>query len=151
MNKTVLLNFVNLSPAVRPRLLDFIFYEDFFIWIDKLALKIDSKGNSGAKDSCIWHPLKNTIFHFNVKHDFGTKRCPSYSRAIFMKRFYFYPLKSFHFWGFNVFLNNQELKENVSKNLEQSICRFFDFLTQFVFTTSEMEVDYHQRVNVRVA
>ena len=68
-----------------------------------------------------------------------------------MKRFYFYPLKSFHFWGFNVFLNNQELKENVSKNLEQSICRFFDFLTQFVFTTSEMEVDYHQRVNVRVA
>ena len=68
-----------------------------------------------------------------------------------MKRFYFYPLKSSHFCGFNLFLNNQELKENVSKNLEQSICRFFDFLTQFVFTTSETEVDYRQRVNVRVA
>ena len=37
-------------------------------------------------------------------------------------------------------------------NLGQTIRRLFYFLAQFVFTTSEMEVDYHhQKVNVRVA
>ena len=31
-------------------------------------------------------------------------------------------------------------------------CRLFHFLAQFVFTTSEKELDYyHQKVNVRVA
>ena len=34
----------------------------------------------------------------------------------------------------------------------QNICRLFQFLTQFVFTTSETELDYYnQKVNVRVA
>ena len=33
---------------------------------------------------------------------------------------------------------------------EQNICRLFDFLAQFHFTSSEMELDcYHQKVNVR--
>ena len=37
-------------------------------------------------------------------------------------------------------------------NLGQNICRLFHFLAQFVFTTSETEVDYyHQKVNLRVA
>ena len=39
-----------------------------------------------------------------------------------------------------------------SDNLRQKIQRLFHFLAQFVFTTSETEVDYyHQKVNVRVA
>ena len=36
-------------------------------------------------------------------------------------------------------------------SLGQNICRFFHFLEQFVFTTSETELDsYHQKVSVRV-
>ena len=70
-----------------------------------------------------------------------------------MKRFYFYLLKTDHFWGFNAFLNKEKLKEKLSDNLRQNICRLFAlFSTQFVFATSEKELDYyHQKVNVRVA
>ena len=40
----------------------------------------------------------------------------------------------------------------IDYNLGQNICRLFHFLAQFVFTTSETEVDYyHQKVNLRVA
>ena len=36
-------------------------------------------------------------------------------------------------------------------NLGQNICRLFHFLAQFVFTTSETELNYyHHRVNVQV-
>ena len=41
---------------------------------------------------------------------------------------------------------------NTSYNLEQNTCRLFHFLVQFVFTTSETELDYyHQKVNIPVA
>ena len=34
----------------------------------------------------------------------------------------------------------------------ENICRLFRILASFVFTTSEMELDYyHKKVNVRVA
>ena len=37
-------------------------------------------------------------------------------------------------------------------NLRQNISRLFHFVAQFLFTTTETELDcYHQRVNVRVA
>ena len=37
-------------------------------------------------------------------------------------------------------------------NLGQNICRLFHFLAQFVFITTETELDYyHQKVNERVA
>ena len=37
-------------------------------------------------------------------------------------------------------------------NLGQNICRLFQFLEQFFFTTSEMDLDYyHQKVSVQVA
>ena len=37
-------------------------------------------------------------------------------------------------------------------NLGQNTCRLFRFLAQFVFTTSETELDYYQqKVNVRDA
>ena len=37
-------------------------------------------------------------------------------------------------------------------NLGQNICRLFQFLAQFLFTTSETELDYyHWNVNIRVA
>ena len=39
----------------------------------------------------------------------------------------------------------------ISYNLGQNICRSFHFLPQFLFTTSETELDYHQKVNVRVS
>ena len=46
----------------------------------------------------------------------------------------------------------QEFFDGGSNNLGQNICRLFNFLAQFVFTTSETEVDYyHQKVNVRFA
>ena len=37
-------------------------------------------------------------------------------------------------------------------NLGQNICNLFNFLVQFLFTTSETELEYyHQKINVRVA
>ena len=69
-----------------------------------------------------------------------------------MKIVYFYVLKTDPFCGCNAFGNKQKLKEKFSDNLEQNICRLFYFLTQFVFTTIETELNYyHQKLNVRVA
>ena len=46
----------------------------------------------------------------------------------------------------------KQIKGKFSDNLGQNICWLFHFLAQFVFTTSETELDYyHHRVNVRVA
>ena len=87
------------------RPLDFTFAEDFTIWKVPFALQIDIKGNSVAKTIWIWYFSKNTILHFSVKYEFGTKRCSSCSRAVFKKRFYFYLLKTDHFWCFNALLN----------------------------------------------
>ena len=53
----------------------------------------------------IWYFSKNTILHFGVKYEFGTKRCSSCNRAVFKKRFYFNLLKTDHFWCFNALLN----------------------------------------------
>ena len=68
----------------------------------------------------------------------GTKRCFSYNRAVFMKRFYFHPLKTDHFGSFNAFLNKQKLKGKFSDNLGQNICRLFHFLAPFVLTMMMM-------------
>ena len=39
-----------------------------------------------------------------------------------------------------------------SYNLGQIVCRIFQVLSEFLVTTSEMEVDYyHQKKNVRIA
>ena len=44
------------------------------------------------------------------------------------------------------------LKRGTSCNLERNIRRLFHFLAQFLYTTSEKELDYyHRKVNVRVA
>ena len=50
-----------------------------------------------------------------------------------MKRFYFYLLKTDHFWGFNALLNKYKLNTKFSENLGQEL----DY--------------YHQKVNVGVA
>ena len=48
-------------------------------------------------------------------------------------------------------LKIQKLIEKLPENFEQIICRLFQVLTQFMFTTSETEVDYyHQKVNAEV-
>ena len=58
-----------------------------------------------AKNTWMWYLSKNTILCFSVKYEFGTKHCSSCSRVVFMKRFYFFPLKTVHFprhfcrWG----------------------------------------------------
>ena len=40
---------------------------------------------------------------------------------------------------------------NLDFNLGQNICRLFNVLAKFLFTTSGMELDYyHQKVNVRI-
>ena len=73
-------------------------------------------------------------------------------RALFMNRFYFFLLKTDHFWNFNTFSKNWKLKGEFSYNLEQNIYRIFPILAQFLFTISEMELDYYRRnVNVQVA
>ena len=42
--------------------------------------------------------------------------------------------------------------KNWGYNLGQNICRLFHFLAQFIFTTSEIKLDYyHQKVNVQIA
>ena len=48
--------------------------------------------------------FKKNYFHLSVKYEFGTKGSSSYRRAVFMKRLYFYLLKTDHFWSFNAFL-----------------------------------------------
>ena len=69
-----------------------------------------------------------------------------------MKKFYFFLLKTDHFCGFNAFLNKKKLKGKFSNNLGRNICRRSHFFAQFLFTTSETELNYcHQKVNVRVA
>ena len=46
----------------------------------------------------------------------------------------------------------KEIKDVFSDNLRQKVRRLFHVLSQFLFTTSEMELDYyHQKVNVRDA
>ena len=70
--------------------------------------------------------FKIIYLHFSVKYEFGTKRCSSCSGAVFMKRFYFFVLKTDHFLGFNAFLNKQKLKGKFSDNLRQT---FVDYLT----------------------
>ena len=49
--------------------------------------------------------FQKTTFHFSVKYEFGTKCYSSCSRAVFMKKFYFYLLKTDYFWGYSAFLN----------------------------------------------
>ena len=53
-----------------------------------------------------------------------------------MKRFYFFLLKTEHFYGFNAFLNKLKLKEKISDNFGKKICRLFHLLAQFLLTTS---------------
>ena len=58
-----------------------------------------------------------------------------------MKRFYFFLLKTDHFWSFNAFADN----------LGQKNCRLRQFLAQFLFTKSETKLDYyHQKMKLRV-
>ena len=69
-----------------------------------------------------------------------------------MKRFYFYLLKTDHFWAFNAFWNKKKLKEKFWDSFKQNIDRLFHLLTQFVFTTNETDLYYyHEKLNVQVA
>ena len=86
---------------------------------------------------------KNTILWFSINYKFGAKRYSSCSRAVFMKRFYFYLLKTDYYWDFNPFFNKQKPKEKFSDNVGQNICRLFNFLAEFAFTTSKTELDYY--------
>ena len=46
----------------------------------------------------------------------------------------------------------KEIKDVFSDNLRQKVRRLFHVLSQFLFTISEMELDYyHQKVNVQDA
>ena len=49
-------------------------------------------------------------------------------------------------------MKKQKINIWTTFNLRQNICRLFHFLAQFVFTTSERELDYyHEKVHVGVA
>ena len=42
--------------------------------------------------------------------------------------------------------------KSIDGNLRQNICRHFNILAKFLFTTSETKLDYyHQKVNVQIA
>ena len=44
------------------------------------------------------------------------------------------------------------MQEKLIDNLKKNICRFFHFLVQFLFTTSETELDFHyEAMNTHVA
>ena len=95
---------------------------------------------------------KNNILHFSVECKFGIKRRSNCSRTVFMKLLYFFRVKTDHFLSFRAFSKQKKLKRKFWANLGQNICRLFHVLAQFLFTTSETELDYyHQRVNVWVA
>ena len=49
--------------------------------------------------------FQKTVLHSRVKYAFGTKRCSSGNRGVFMEWFFFNLPKIDHFWGFNEFLN----------------------------------------------
>ena len=53
---------------------------------------------------------------------------------------------------FPYFIEKSEIIRFRICNLGKNACRLFHFFTQFVFTTSETELDYYpQKVNARVA
>ena len=70
----------------RSRCPDFAFSEDFSNWKVWLVLQNNISGNSAIKNTWIWYLSKNTILHFSVNYEFGTKRCSSCSRPVFMKK-----------------------------------------------------------------
>ena len=45
--------------------------------------------------------FENTIYHLSVKYEIGTTGRSVCGMAVFMKRFYFFLLKTDHFWGFS--------------------------------------------------
>ena len=93
--------------------LDCTLSEDFGIWQDPFALQIDIKGNSVAKNTKIWYLSKNTILHFSVKYQFGTKCRSSCSRAVFKKRFYFFSTKDWSFFGFQCIFKQVKTKRKI--------------------------------------
>ena len=79
-----------------------------------------------------------------------TKRRSLCSRALFMKRFYFFLRKTNDFWSFNLFLKKGKVKGTFSDG--KIICRLFHVSAQFLFTASKTELDYYQqKLNVRAA
>ena len=104
IEKPSLLNFVSLSPTLCPRLPE---ETAFHFWLvpDTLVLYFLKILVFEKAHSLFKYLSKNTILHFSVNYEFGTKRCSSFSRAVFMKRFYLYLLNTDHFGGYNAFLN----------------------------------------------
>ena len=86
----------------RYRLLDLTFSEDFSIRKAHSLFKLIFKASQLQKTS---EYAKSNTLHFIFNYEFGTKHCSSCSREVFMKRFYFYLLKTDHFCGFSALLN----------------------------------------------
>ena len=125
IEKHILLNFVNLSSSLlskivrgnwfsflnRSRLLDFTFSEDFSIF--SILFKMIFKETQLQKMPEYDIFQKNTILDFSVKYEFGTTRCSSCSRAVFVKWFYFYLLKTDHFLGCNCIVKQVKTKRKI--------------------------------------
>ena len=118
---SILFTFVNLSPNFCPRLseetdfhfqlgpnlLILHFLKILYLVSEKahLLLKLSFKATQLQKmpECDIFQRALFCILASSM--NLGTKRCFSYNRAAFMKRFYFHPLKTDHFGSFNAFLN----------------------------------------------
>ena len=63
---------------------------------------------------------ESTILNFGIKCEFVTKTCSNCCIIVFMKKFYFFLLKTDHFWSSRVF-KEVKIKGKFSDNLRQNI------------------------------
>ena len=89
--------------------------------------------NSVAKNTWIWCLSKNTILHFSIKYELGTKHRSNCSRAVFMKSFYFSLVKADHFLGIQCIFRQVQTKKKFSENLGQNIGRPFSLFSTVSF------------------
>ena len=150
IQKSILLDFVNLfttfifNSVQTPR---FYIFWTFQYFKRTTGFSIWYLGQLSCSKDLKWYISKSTILLFGVKYKFGTKGPSNCGKAVFMKRICFFLLRTNHFWSSDAFLKKQKLEGQFSDNLVQNSCGFFHVLAQFLFTTNEMELDYHQKVS----
>ena len=106
IRNSISLNFMNLSTALGPILsaeTDFHFYfgpDLLILYFPKILVFQKTRPLfklifRAMQLQRLKHNIlqKNTILHFSIKYKIGTKCCSNCSRAVFMKRFYFFQSK----------------------------------------------------------
>ena len=150
--KDILLNFMNLSTILCPRLsvgshfsfiawfkifLIFLFhiswleiFIDFSFWKGPSVLRIEIYGNWNSKP---WYIPKGTVSPFSIVYKFGTRPCSKWSRAVFMKIANIFLLKIGLCGSFQVFSKKQKLKEKVFRQSRTKHLWTFSRFTRVCF------------------